>query len=89
MATTLNYNSSGSLREKILYVLSTMKKGSAGEVALEVMELDGVSSEDGVADMATDTNEELKKLWHEGVVDKLREHRQRVRYTLHGPAASA
>lgn len=89
MATTLNYNPSGSLREKILYVLSTMKKGSAGEVALEVMELDGVSSEDGVADMATDTSEELKKLWHEGVVDKLREHRQRVRYTLHGPAVSA
>ena len=89
MATTSHYNPAGSLREKILYVLSTMKKGSAGEVALEVMELDGVSSEDGVADITNDTGEELRKLWYEGVVDKLREHRQKVRYTLHGPAASA
>ena len=89
MATTSHYNAAGSLREKILYVLSTMKKGSANEVALEVMELDGVSSEDGVADITTDTGEELRKLWHEGVVDKLREHRQKVRYTLHGPEASA
>jgi hypothetical protein len=89
MATTGKYDPSHSLREKILYVLSTMEKGSAGEVAQEVMELDGVSSEDGVADITHDIDEELKKLCHEGVVDKLKEHRQKVRYVLHQQKASA
>lgn len=83
MDTTGKYDPSRSLREKILYVLSTMKKASAGEAALEIMELDGVSSEDGVADITHDIDEEMKKLCHEGVVDKLKEHRQKVRYTVH------
>ncbi len=45
------YDSAWSLREKICYVLSVMQKGSAGEIAMEIMELEGIAAEEEVADL--------------------------------------
>jgi hypothetical protein len=76
------YADSLSLSNKILYVLSVLQKASADEVAMEIMELQGTSSEDGVADLTEDTTRELEKLCEEGIVSKLKEHRQKIRYAL-------
>ena len=77
-----NYADSRSLREKILYLLSIMEKASANEVAAEVMELDGIATEESVGDITREIEEELNKLFEEEVVLKLKEHRQKVRYVL-------
>lgn len=70
------------LREQILYVLSVLKKGAASEVAMELMELKGVSSEEGVAELTIETEQELEKLCASGLVEVVKEKRQKNRYTL-------
>jgi hypothetical protein len=44
-----NHNdNNSSLKEKVLYLLSILKKATADEVAMEIMELQGNSTEEGV-----------------------------------------
>lgn len=71
-----------SLRDRIIYVLSVLKKPTPDEVAMEIMELQGVSTEDGVSDLVKDTKDELKKLCEQGVVLKIKERRQKTAYML-------
>lgn len=70
------------LREQILYILSVLKKGAASEVAIELMELKGISSEEGVADLTIETEQELEKLYGEDIVVIVREKREKNRYAL-------
>ncbi|HWJ27558.1 MAG TPA: hypothetical protein VNS32_13520 [Flavisolibacter sp.] len=77
-----HFNENLSFRERILYVLRKLHKASADEVAMEIMELQGISTEDGVADLTEDTKEELSKLNNEGIVIKVKDHRQKLRYSL-------
>jgi hypothetical protein len=62
MAINDKYDKSNPLRNKILYVLSIMEKASPHEVAAEIMELDEISTEDGVEDISIDIEGELDKL---------------------------
>ena len=68
--------------EQVLYVLSVIKKASATELAIELMELKGISSEDGVAELAILTEEELESLLHSGIVEIIREKREKNRYVI-------
>ena len=68
--------------EQVLYVLSVIKKGSATEVAIELMELKGISSEDGVAELTIQTEKELESLLHSGIVKIIREKREKNRYVI-------
>lgn len=77
-----SFKSDDSLQQKIVYVLSVMQKASADEVAMEITEMQGISSEDGVGDITMDIEKELEKLCEEGTVEKIKEHRQKIRYTL-------
>lgn len=71
-----------SLLEKVKHVLSILKKASPDEVAMEIMEMQGIAAEDGVAELTVETTELLEKLCEEGVVEKVKDHRQKVRYRL-------
>ena len=71
-----------SFRDRILFVLTKLHKASADEVAMEIMELQGISTEDGVSDLTYETKQELVKLFHEGIVNKVKDHRQKSRYSL-------
>ena len=71
------FSEDASFREQVLYVLSVLHKGSAGEVATELMELKGVSTEEGVAELTIDTARELEKLCEEGKVEIIRESGKR------------
>jgi hypothetical protein len=71
-----------SLVDKIKHVLSILKKGSPDEVAMEIMERQGVASENGVEELTVETTELLEKLCEEGVVTRVKDHRQKVRYSL-------
>ena len=71
-----------SFEEQLLYVLSVLRKGSASEIAAELMELKGVSSEEGVADLTLQTEKELEKLFTEGKIEPLREKHEKKRYVF-------
>ena len=70
------------LNEKVLYVLSLLKKATADEVAMEIMELQGTTTEEGVADLTITTAEALKHLQHEGLVKMETESDKQTRYSL-------
>jgi hypothetical protein len=72
------------LPEKVKHVLAILKKGSPDEIAMEIMEMQGVASEESVAELTVETTELLEKLCEEGVVVKVKEPRQKVRYRLPG-----
>ena len=76
------YDKSKTLRDKILYVLSVMEKASPHEMAAEIMELDEITTEDGIEDISIDIENEIDKMHEEGIVNKIKEHRQKTRYTL-------
>jgi ribosomal protein S20 len=78
----VKYDKSKTLRDKILYVLSVMKKASPQEVAAEIMELDEISTEDGIDDISIDIEKEIDKMYEKGIVNKIKEQRQKSRYTL-------
>ena len=71
-----------SFSEQVLYALSVLKKGAAGEIAMELMELKGVASEEGVAELTIETEQELERLITKGMVHLVKEKRQKNRYTL-------
>lgn len=70
------------LQDSILEILSILKEGTADEIAMEIMERKGISSEEGVADLTMDTKKELKKLCEAGKVKMIRTHGAKKRYTL-------
>jgi hypothetical protein len=82
MTTNERYDKSKPLRNQILYVLSVMEKASPHEVAAEIMELDEISTEDGVEDISIGIENELDKMCEERILNKIKEHRQKNRYTL-------
>ena len=72
------------LRDKIFFALSVMHKGSAEELASEIAELQGLASEEGVAEMNVAVEAEIAKLLEEEKVEVVKEHRQKKRYTIAG-----
>lgn len=68
--------------EQILYVLSVLKKGAASEVAMELMELKGISSEEGVAELTIETEQELERMYEAGTIEVVKEHREKKRYII-------
>jgi putative protein kinase ArgK-like GTPase of G3E family len=77
-----HFTEAASLKEKVLYLLSMMQKASADEIAMEIMELQGIASEEGVAALIIDIEEELQRMTEEGIVTTVKEHRQKKRYSL-------
>jgi hypothetical protein len=77
-----HYSSALSFEQQLLYALSKLKKGSAGEIAIELMELQGVSTEEGVADLTIHTEKQLEKLCTDGQVEIVRENHEKKRYKI-------
>lgn len=71
-----------SLKERVLYVLSVLHKGSADEIAMEIMELQGIASEEGVAELTIEVERLLEILLQEKEISIVKEHRQKNRYSL-------
>lgn len=79
-----NFAEATTLSDKIFFTLSLMHKGSAEEIASEIAELQGIASEEGVAEINLAVEKELDKLLEENKVDVVKEHRQKKRYVLAG-----
>ncbi len=77
-----HYDNTLSLKEKVLYMLSILKKATADEVAMEIMELQGTSTEEGVAELNVAVREALKELQHEGLLKMQTEKDKQIRYFL-------
>lgn len=71
-----------SLKEQILFVLSILKKATADEVAIELMELKGVATEEGVANLTIEVKNELKKMQEAHILKELTEADKQVRYCI-------
>ena len=76
------FNENLSISEKILYTLSLMHKGSTEEIAAEIAELQGIASEEGIAEMNEAVANEAEKLLDEGQLELVKEYRQKKRYSL-------
>jgi hypothetical protein len=76
------YPANASINDKILYVLSLLKKATADEVAMEIMELQATSSEEGVAELTIATSEALKQMQHQGLLKMETENDKQTRYSL-------
>lgn len=77
-----NFSEELSFEQQALFVLSKLKKGSAGEIAAELMELKGVASEHGVADLTVYVERQLEKLSAEGTIQAIREKHEKKRYLI-------
>lgn len=82
MFVAMNYEKNLSLKEKTLYVLSLLKKASIDEVATEIIELDGISTEDGVREITIEIEEQLNKLHEVREVIMVTEHDKKKKYSL-------
>ncbi|MBB1287344.1 hypothetical protein HRH25_23410 [Flavisolibacter sp. BT320] len=76
------FSSAKTFSDKILFVLSLMHKGSANEIANEIADLDGISSEEGLAELVITTKKKLEKLRVQETVGVVKEHRQKKRFAL-------
>ena len=77
-----HFSPSLSFEQQLLYALSKLKKGSAGEIASQLMELEAISTEEGVADLTIHTEKELEKLLANGHVDVVKERHEKKRYRI-------
>lgn len=71
-----------SLKEQILFVLSILKKATADEVAMELMELKGIATEEGVANLTIEVKNELKKMQEAHLLKQVTETDKQVRYVV-------
>lgn len=70
------------LREQITYVLSLIPEATADEVAMELMELRGIATEEGVADLTFEATHELEKMLDEELVKKASANGDAMRFCL-------
>ncbi len=52
-------------------MLSILKKATADEIAMEIMELDGIATEEGVANLTRDTQEVLDDMHINHTIKKI------------------
>ncbi len=71
-----------SLKEQILFVLSILKKATADEVTMELMELKGIATEEGVANLTIEVKNELKKMQEAHLLKQVTETDKQVRYVV-------
>lgn len=82
MTVPQHFSSQLSLQQQVVYVLSLQKKGTPEEIAMELIELRGIASEDHVANLTTAIENELQKMEKEGLATTEEEKDQPVRYRL-------
>lgn len=76
------YSDQLSFEQQLLFALSKLKKGSVNEIAIELMELKGISTEDGVADLTVHTEKQLEKFCNDGIVKLIKEKHEKRRYEI-------
>lgn len=75
-----HYSDELPFREQVLYALSVIRRGTVAEVMVELIELKGLSTEESVADLTIETNEELEKMSREKVIDSSTDEKNNHRY---------
>jgi hypothetical protein len=70
------------MNEKIIFVLSLFEKATADQVAMEIAELQGIASEESMAELTIAVNEALHQMQHEGVLKMETAPDKLVRYSL-------
>lgn len=74
--------SDSKIRETIIHALRMIKTGSAEEIASQIVELQEISSEEGVAETIIAVREQAEKLVQEGKLEVVRSKHASKRYVL-------
>lgn len=69
-------------QEKIIHALTMIKMGSAEEIASQIVELEGITSEEGVAEVVIAVREGAEKLAEAGDLEVVRNKHASKRYVL-------
>ncbi|HTM67043.1 MAG TPA: hypothetical protein VL093_12020 [Flavipsychrobacter sp.] len=69
------------LSEQIVFVLSSLKQATASDIAVELMELKGISTEDGLEDLSITIDKEMEKLLEAKRIEQQQSKTETV-YTL-------
>lgn len=81
----LNMNSPGTddqLTDRILKVLELQETGTAEEIAFTIAELQGISSEEGNAEIIQAVKEQVEKLTEAGKLEEVRSRHAAKRYKI-------
>ncbi|HEY1023871.1 MAG TPA: hypothetical protein VGE26_01800 [Sphingobacteriaceae bacterium] len=74
--------SDSGVQRKIIQALSIIKTGSADEIASHIVELEAITSEEGVAETVIAVREQAEKLADEGKLEIIRSKHAAKRYVL-------
>lgn len=75
-----HFSAQQSLPEQVLYVLTLLNKATAEQIAMELMELKGVATEEGVANLNREVENVLRKLHDKHLVKQSTEPDKKVHY---------
>ncbi|MGN6619228.1 MAG: hypothetical protein ACTHJ5_18780 [Ilyomonas sp.] len=82
MPAVSTYSSDLPINQKIRYVLSLLKKATADEITMEIMELQGISTEEGVAALTIEITEALDKMQQSHHLKKVTEPDKKTYFFL-------
>ena len=66
---SFSYPDDAPLKDRVLSVIRLLKQPTVHEIAAEIVELQGIASEEGVAECTTNIEEVLKQLWEAGAIE--------------------
>ena len=75
-----HFSARHTLPEQVLYVLTLLKKATAEQIAMELMELKEITTEEGVANLNIEVANALDKLHEAHLVKQLTEPDKKVYY---------
>ena len=65
-----NYPSNAPLKDRVHSIISLLEEPAVYEITAEILELQGIASEEGVAECTLNIEEALKQLIEAGAVEK-------------------
>ena len=78
---SFSYPDNAPLKERVLSVISLLEEPTVNEIAAEVVEFQGIASEEGVAECTVNIEEALKQLVEAGAVERYFDN-EKVRYKI-------
>jgi len=78
---SFSYPNNAPLKDRVLSVISLLEEPTVGEIAAEIVELQGIASEEAIAECTLNIEEALKQLIEAGAVERYSDN-EKVRYKI-------
>ena len=67
----MHFNEHDPLQEQVAFVISEMHAASADDISMQLMELKGIATEEGVAELTLEVKNELEKMYENRQVEMI------------------